>query len=190
MMAAEGAIKPVADVLHEGGVTFDKSQYLPGIVAYYSKPDGTMLSFPYNSSSPILYYNKDIFAEGRARRRQPAEDLERGLGRARRRSRRSGAAPCGYTSAWLTWIHLENFAAWNDVPYGTNENGLAGTDVELKINAPIFVNHFQAHRRPRQGRHLQVRRPHLGGEADLPRRRMRHLHRELRRPRRHRQVRA
>ncbi len=30
------------------------------------------------------------------------------------------------------------------MPYGTNENGLAGTDVELKINAPIFVNHFQA----------------------------------------------
>ena len=61
MMAAEGAIKPVADVLTEAGMEFDKSQYLPGIVAYYSKPDGTMLSFPYNSSSPILYYNKDIF---------------------------------------------------------------------------------------------------------------------------------
>ena len=30
------------------------------------------------------------------------------------------------------------------MPYGTNENGLAGPDVELKINAPIFVNHFQA----------------------------------------------
>ena len=61
MMAAEGAIKPVAEVLTEAGMSFDKSQYLPGIVAYYSRPDGTMLSFPYNSSSPILYYNKDIF---------------------------------------------------------------------------------------------------------------------------------
>ena len=54
MMAAEGAIVPIADVLEKGGMTFDKSQYLPGIVAYYSKPDGAMLSFPYNSSSPIL----------------------------------------------------------------------------------------------------------------------------------------
>ncbi|HSX75575.1 MAG TPA: sn-glycerol-3-phosphate ABC transporter substrate-binding protein, partial [Shinella sp.] len=57
MMGAEGAIVPAADVLQKGGYTFDKSQYLAGIVAYYSKPDGTMLSFPYNSSSPILYYN-------------------------------------------------------------------------------------------------------------------------------------
>ena len=61
MMAAEGAVKPVAEILSMGGKPFDKSQYLPGIVSYYSKPDGTMLSFPYNSSSPILYYNKDIF---------------------------------------------------------------------------------------------------------------------------------
>ncbi len=53
MMNAEGAIVPVAEVLEMGGETFDKSQYLPGIVAYYSRPDGTMLSFPYNSSSPI-----------------------------------------------------------------------------------------------------------------------------------------
>ncbi len=61
MMAAEGAVVPAAEVLEKGGYKFDKSQYLPGIVAYYSKPDGTMLSFPYNSSSPILYYNKDAF---------------------------------------------------------------------------------------------------------------------------------
>ena len=50
-----------AEVLTEAGFTFDKSQYLPGIVGYYSSPEGEMLSFPYNSSSPILYYNKDIF---------------------------------------------------------------------------------------------------------------------------------
>lgn len=61
MMAAEGAMVPAAEVLEKGGFKFDKSQYLHGIVAYYSKPDGTMLSFPYNSSSPILYYNKDVF---------------------------------------------------------------------------------------------------------------------------------
>ncbi len=143
MMAAEGAIKPVADVLTEAGAAFDKSQYLPGIVAYYSKPDGTMLSFPYNSSSPILYFNKDIFEKAGLDTSNPPKTWNE-VWDAARKIKASGAAPCGYTSAWLTWIHLENFAAWNDVPYGTNENGLAGSDVELKINAPIYVNHFQA----------------------------------------------
>ncbi len=116
MMAAEGAIKPVADVLTDAGKTFDKSQYLPGIVAYYSKPDGTMLSFPFNSSSPILYYNKDIFTKAGLDPENPPKTWNEVFDAARK-IKESGAAPCGYTSTWLTWIHLENFAAWNNVPY-------------------------------------------------------------------------
>jgi len=142
MMSAEGAIMPVADVLTNAGMSFDKSQYLPGIVAYYSKPDGTMLSFPYNSSSPILYYNKDVFAKAGLDVNTPPKTWNEVWDMARQ-IKTSGAAPCGYTSTWLTWIHLENFAAWNDVPYATHENGLADIHSELLINAPIFVNHFQ-----------------------------------------------
>ncbi|EAS48770.1 periplasmic substrate-binding protein, ABC-type glycerol-3-phosphate transporter [Aurantimonas manganoxydans SI85-9A1] len=142
MMGAEGAVMPVADVLEAGGYTFDKSNYLPGIVAYYSKPDGTMLSFPYNSSSPILYYNKDIFEKAGLDVDSPPETWQ-DVFAAARTIKESGAAECGYTSTWLTWIHLENFAAWNNVAYGTNENGLAGTDVELKLNEPLYVEHFQ-----------------------------------------------
>ena len=143
MMGAQGAIKPVAEVLAMGGTTFDKSQYLPGIVSYYSKPDGTMLSFPYNSSSPILYYNKDIFQKAGLDVDNPPKTWPE-VWDAARKIKTSGAAPCGITSAWLTWVHTENFAAWNNVSFGTNENGIAGPDVELKINAPLFVKHFQA----------------------------------------------
>ena len=143
MMAAEGAVKPVADVLTESGTQFDKGQYLPGIVAYYSKPDGTMLSFPYNSSSPILYYNKDIFQKAGLDVNTPPKTWNE-VWEAAKKIKSSGAAACGYTSTWLTWIHTENFAAWNNVSWATQQNGLAGGDVELKINAPLYVNHFQA----------------------------------------------
>ena len=143
MMNAEGAIKPVADVLTDAGMTFDKSQYLPGIVSYYSRPDGTMLSFPYNSSSPILYFNKEIFAKAGLDADNPPKTWNE-VWDAAKKIKASGAAACGYTSTWLTWIHLENFAAWNNTPYSTKENGLAGQDSELEINKPLFVNHFQA----------------------------------------------
>jgi sn-glycerol 3-phosphate transport system substrate-binding protein len=142
MMAAEGAIKPVAEILSMGGSTFDKSQYLPGIVAYYSKPDGTMLSFPYNSSSPILYYNKDIFQKAGLDVDNPPKTWNE-VWDAAKKIKSSGAASCGFTSTWLTWIHTENFAAWNNLSWGTNENGIASMDVELKINAEPFVKHFQ-----------------------------------------------
>ena len=144
MMAAEGAVKPVADVLSENGMTFDKSQYLPGIVAYYSKPDGTMVSFPYNSSSPITYINKDVFQKAGLDPNSPPKTWNEVWDMAKT-IKASGAAPCGYTSTWLTWIHLENFAAWNNASYATYENGLQPGGVpELKLNAPIYVNHFQA----------------------------------------------
>ncbi len=143
MMGAEGAIKPIADVLTDAGMTFDKSKYLPGIVAYYSKPDGTMLSFPYNSSSPITYYNKDIFTKAGLDPETPPKTWD-DVWTMAEKIKSSGAAPCGYTTTWLTWIHLENFAAWNNVPYSTQENGLKPGGVpELEINAPIYVNHFQ-----------------------------------------------
>jgi len=144
MMAAEGAVKPVAEVLQDAGLTFDNSQYLPGIVAYYSKPDGTMLSFPYNSSSPITYINKDIFEKAGLDPNTPPKTWNE-VWEMAKTIKASGAAPCGYTSTWLTWIHLENFAAWNDAAYATQENGLAPGGVpELQINAPLYVNHFQA----------------------------------------------
>ncbi|TCN33017.1 sn-glycerol-3-phosphate ABC transporter substrate-binding protein UgpB [Sinorhizobium americanum] len=143
MMAAEGAIVPAMEVLQKGGFTFDKSQYMPGIVSYYSKPDGTMLSFPYNSSSPILYYNKDAFQKAGLDPNSPPKTWPE-VFEAAKKIKTSGAAACGLTSTWLTWIQTENFAAWNNVAYGTNENGLGSSDVKLEINAPLYVEHFQA----------------------------------------------
>lgn len=143
MMGAQGAIVPVADVLEKAGLTFNKADYLPGIVSYYSKPDGTMLSFPYNSSSPIMYYNKDIFKKAGLDAENPPKTWP-AVFEAAKKIKSSGAAPCGFTSTWLTWIQTENFAAWNNLSYGSNENGLAGTDVKLAFNSEPFVKHFQA----------------------------------------------
>lgn len=141
MMGAEGAVKPVAALLSENGYSFDKTQYLPGIVGYYSNPAGEMLSFPYNSSSPILYYNKDIFEKAGLDVNAPPKTWAE-VWAAARKIKESGAATCGYTSTWLTWIHTENFAAWNNVSWASNENGLAGMP-ELKVDGPFFVKHFQ-----------------------------------------------
>ena len=61
MMAAKGAIYPVHQLMRDQGEPFDPSAYLPAITGYYGDLDGSLLSFPFNSSTPILYYNKDQF---------------------------------------------------------------------------------------------------------------------------------
>jgi sn-glycerol 3-phosphate transport system substrate-binding protein len=142
MMREEAAVIAVSEVMKSAGRRFDESRYLPGIAAYYSRPDGAMLSFPLNSSSPILFYNKDVFARAGLDVNAPPTTWPE-VWAVAREIVESGAATCGYTSSWLTWIHLENFAAWNNLSYATQGNGLAGNDIELLINAPIFVEHMQ-----------------------------------------------
>src|SRR5215204_3105119 len=61
MMAAKGAIYPVHQLMRDQAEPFDPSAYLPAITGYYGDLDGSLLSFPFNSSTPILYYNKDQF---------------------------------------------------------------------------------------------------------------------------------
>ena len=63
MMAAKGAIKPVYELMAETGEPFDPNAYLSTVTGYYSTTEGKMLSMPFNSSTPILYYNKEAFAK-------------------------------------------------------------------------------------------------------------------------------
>jgi len=61
MMASKGATVPVGKVMKDAGVAFDPSGYIPAVAAYYTAPNGQMLSFPFNSSTTVAYYNKDAF---------------------------------------------------------------------------------------------------------------------------------
>jgi sn-glycerol 3-phosphate transport system substrate-binding protein len=140
MSAGKGVIKPIAEVMREGGYKFDAKDYLPGVVAYYSTPKGELLSFPFNSSSPILYYNKKAFQQAGMDVTKPPKTWPEVFAAAEKI--KAAGWPCGMTTTWPTWIYLENFSAWNNVPYGTKENGLAGTEVELKVNSDIHVKHF------------------------------------------------
>ena len=61
MMAATGAIKPVHVLMKEAGEPFDPALYLPTVTGYYSTSKGEMLSMPFNSSSAVMWYNRDAF---------------------------------------------------------------------------------------------------------------------------------
>ena len=61
MMAAKSAIKPVYEVMAEAGQKFDPKAYVPAVAGYYTNPKGQMLSLPFNSSTTVFWYNKDVF---------------------------------------------------------------------------------------------------------------------------------
>ncbi|WP_281857524.1 sn-glycerol-3-phosphate ABC transporter substrate-binding protein UgpB [Litoreibacter halocynthiae] len=142
MMAAKGAIKPVYEVMAEGGAPFDPDAYMGAVKGYYTTTDGDMLSLPYNSSTPVLYVNRDAFT---AAGLDPDMDLStwQNVGEALD-GLKAGGEDCPLVTAWQSWVHLENLSAWHDVPFATKENGFAGLDTELSLNGPVQVAHIEA----------------------------------------------
>lgn len=139
MMAAEGAIYPIHQLMEDHGRAFDREAFLPAVVGYYTDTRGNMLSFPFNSSTPILYLNRDAFeAAGLNGTPETWEEIVE----ASRQLRESGAARCGFTTSWPSWVMLENFSAMHDSPLGTRENGFAGLDTEFVFDNDLVASHW------------------------------------------------
>ncbi|MGY4628129.1 sn-glycerol-3-phosphate ABC transporter substrate-binding protein UgpB [Bradyrhizobium sp. USDA 4486] len=139
MTAAKGAIYPVYSLMRDQGEPFSLNDYLPAVSGYYTDASGNLLSFPFNSSTPILYYNKTMFRDAGLDPETPPRTWPE-LGAAARRLRERGAV-CGFTTSWPSWIHVENFSAFHNLPLATRTNGFAGLDAELTINNPVVVKH-------------------------------------------------
>ncbi|MEC3863425.1 sn-glycerol-3-phosphate ABC transporter substrate-binding protein UgpB [Mesobacterium sp. TK19101] len=139
MMAAKGAIKPVYEVMGDG---FDQSKYIGSVKGYYTSSDGNMLSLPFNSSTPVLWVNRDKLSEAGI---DPDTDLStwEQVSSVLDQLKAAGV-DCPMTTAWQSWIHLENLSAYHDVPFATRANGFEGTDTELAFNGPVQVAHITA----------------------------------------------
>ena len=132
MMAAKGAIYPVYQLMEDTGTEFDQSAYLPAVISYYMTPDNKLLSLPFNSSTPVLYYNKDAFEKaGLDPNKPPATWAE--MASASKKLMASGMK-CGFSMGWQSWVMIENFSAWHNLALGTEENGFAGLDTKFTFN--------------------------------------------------------
>ena len=140
MMAAKGATYPVYELMRDESETFFPNTYLPAVTGYYTDSTGNMLSFPFNASTPILYYNKDQFRAAGLDPETPPKTWPE-LGAAAQRLRANGVA-CGFTTHWPSWVNIENLSALHNIPVATKANGMTGLDAELKINNPLLVRHI------------------------------------------------
>ncbi|NDL69904.1 sn-glycerol-3-phosphate ABC transporter substrate-binding protein UgpB [Vreelandella alkaliphila] len=141
MMNAAGAVYPVYQLMEEHGRAFDREDFLPAVVGYYTDANGNLLSFPFNSSTPIMYYNRDVFEEAGLDPEQPPQTWEE-MAEYATQMTEAGAARCGFTSSWPSWVMLENFSAMHNLPLGTLENGFEGLETELNFNNEHVARHW------------------------------------------------
>lgn len=143
MMNARGAIYPVHELMNESDQSFDPDDYLAAVTGYYTTEDGQMLSMPFNSSTPVVYYNRDIFeAAGLDPDSPPTTWPE--LAEASQQIIESGAAACGFTTTWPSWIQLENLTARHELPFASEGNGFGGPSARLQFDeSDAVVAHMQ-----------------------------------------------
>jgi sn-glycerol 3-phosphate transport system substrate-binding protein len=140
MMGAKGAVKPVHELMKEAGEKFDPQSYLPAITGYYSTAKGEMLSFPFNSSSMVMWINKDEL------KKAGVNEIPKtwpDVFAAAKKLKAAGHDTCGFSNAWASWANIEQFSAWHNIPMATKANGLDGFDTEMKFNSPAHVKHLQ-----------------------------------------------
>ena len=140
MMAGRKAIKPVYEVMAQAGEKFDPKSYMPAVASYYSDTQGRILSMPFNSSTPVFFYNKDAFKKAGLDPNKPPKTWDEAQEDAIKL--KAAGMACSFTTGWQSWVQLETMSAWHNQEFATKQNGFGGLDTKLTFNNQIMIRHI------------------------------------------------
>ena len=139
MMASRSAVRPVWQVFAEGGERVEARDFLPAVASYFSDNAGRLLALPFNISTPILFYNKDAFRKAKLDPESPPKtwyEMPKAMG-----ALVDAGYDCVYTTAWPSWVQIENMSVWHNQDFATRDNGMDGLDAKLVFNTHLMVRH-------------------------------------------------
>jgi sn-glycerol 3-phosphate transport system substrate-binding protein len=133
-------VVPMQDFIDRDDV--DVSDLQPNIAGYYTVED-RLWSMPFNTSMPVLYYNKTLFEEAGLDPEDPPETLEEIRAAAEVLSASNGGpAPFGFGASIYGWL-MEQFIASNGDLYCDQENGRAGKAESVLFDSDANVEVVQ-----------------------------------------------
>jgi len=142
LMAQKKLAKPVHQLIAETGVKLDRSAFVPAVASYYSDNKGNLMALPFNTSTPVFFYNKDKFKKAGIDpevRFKTWYDVQAGLLKLLEADPYSA---CGLTTTWPSWVLLENTLSWHAEEYATRNNGFDGPDAQLTFNSRLAIRHL------------------------------------------------
>jgi sn-glycerol 3-phosphate transport system substrate-binding protein len=136
LMAQEYAARPLWQVMAEAGLPLDPN-YFPAVAGAFSDAQGRLLALPFNISTPVLYYNRVAFRKAKLDAGNPPRtwyEMPAVLG-----ALADSGSTCALTTAWQSWILLENMSAWHNEEFATGHNGMDGAGARLAFNRGLMV---------------------------------------------------
>lgn len=130
-MLSSNAVVPVYKIPGKLGENWDWAQYVIPITNYYST-GGKLWSMPFNSSTAMLYYNKDLFAKaGLDPNKPPATWAE--VESDGKKLIASGAAKHVLSFGWPGWVFEQMFTYHNQL-FADHGNGRRGLATKMLFN--------------------------------------------------------
>ncbi len=116
----------------------DVSDLQPNITGYYSI-DNKLNSMPFNTSMPVLFYNKTMFTKAGLDPNKPPQDLAGIRAAAEKLSKKNGGpADYGFGAAIYGWL-LEQFIATDGKEYCDQGNGRDAKATKVEFDSPESV---------------------------------------------------
>ncbi|HKQ27385.1 MAG TPA: sn-glycerol-3-phosphate ABC transporter substrate-binding protein UgpB [Burkholderiales bacterium] len=131
-----GAARPLWQLLEESAPAAD-AKYLPAVSGYFSDTEGRLLALPFNASTPVLYYNRDAFRNARLNPDKAPQTWYE-MPKALAALVESGHG-CALTTAWQSWVLVENMSAWHNQRFATEHNGMSGSGARLAFNTRLMM---------------------------------------------------
>ncbi|WP_068311495.1 extracellular solute-binding protein [Polycladidibacter hongkongensis] len=137
IIGAKGAVIAAEDLVNASGTKFEIEDYIPGVRYFYADSEGKMIGMPFNSSTPILYYNEEALAKAGVEAPTTWEEFEA----IAPKLKAAGYVPLSQSHS--PWIFTENFMSRHNLPFATNNNGYDGAKgTKILVNNDAIKMHF------------------------------------------------
>ena len=141
MGAGKSVYYPVDQLMKDNGYKFRTDEFIPAVASYYVNTHDKLVSFPFNSSAAVMFYNKSALKQAGLDPNTPPNTWEQ-LAKDSKIIMKKTSVKHGFTSGWIPWILIENMAAINGQPYATDENGYLPGTPKLLLNTTFFQKHL------------------------------------------------
>jgi sn-glycerol 3-phosphate transport system substrate-binding protein len=119
-------------------IAFNWDSLIDPIRSYYAI-DGKMWSIPFNVSTGMLYYNKNMFKAAGLDPNNPPRTFKE-LEEAARKALAAGVCKMGITTSWPAWIMLENMIPYHGQWFANNDNGHSGPPTEVYLTDDFVMD--------------------------------------------------
>ncbi len=135
-LIAEQLVLPLWQVMADARQSFD-AELFPAVASAFSDSHDRLLALPFTSATPLMYYNRDTLRRAKLDPASPPAtwyEMPATLA-----ALADAGSSCPFTTAWPSWVLLENMSAWHNQEFATQDNGFEGAGTRLAFNSRLMI---------------------------------------------------